>query len=105
MLLFQKMKSNIKFCSENEYFYDYSINEFLVEDEEEELHYSEEFDTDTNSVETSETESLCWSLPLEKDKGNQVIPILPQLKFFCPCQKNIGQTSSMPVFEFNPPTE
>lgn len=34
--------------------YDCSTNEFSIQDEEEELHYSEEFETDTDSDETSE---------------------------------------------------
>lgn len=84
--------------------YDCSTDELSVEDEQE-LHYSEEFETDSESSDISEVEYLCWSQPPEKYKGKQVISILPQLKYFCRYKKNVGQTSSLPVPEFDPAAE
>lgn len=65
---FSKDEELVNYVQKMNICYDCSINEFSVEDEEEELHYSEEFETDTDNVENSETESLCWYPPPDKNK-------------------------------------
>lgn len=71
------------------------LSELSVEDE---LHFSDEFETESESEATSETVSLCWSPKKIKDKGKQPVS-MPKLNSFCPCQKNVGPSSSMPMPE------
>lgn len=90
-------KMNIcKYCSEDESF-----------EEEEELHYSDEYEDSERKVTEETKDSLEEGTASEvleqtpKDKCKQSLTPLPELNYFCPYKKDIVASTALVVLEYD----